>query len=70
MFVFADIFGLESFKLAERIKVDGYKIHSEDTLNFKFIEKVVKSNKIILIGVGGSHRIEIKSLLNYLKKKE
>ena len=68
MFVFADIFGLESFKLAERIKVDGYKIHSEDTLNFKFIEKVVKSNKIILIGVGGSHRIEIKSLLNYLKK--
>ena len=69
MFVFADIFGLESFKLAERIKVDGYKIHSEDTLNFKFIEKVVKSNKIILIGVGGSHRIEIKSLLNYLKKK-
>ena len=70
LFVFADIFGLESFKLAEKIKVDGYKIHSEDTLNFKFIEKVVKSNKVILIGVGGSHRIEIKSLLNYLKEKK
>ena len=68
LFVFADIFGLESFKLAEKIKVDGYKIHSEDTLNFKFIEEVVKSNKITLIGVGGSHRIEIKSLLNFLKK--
>lgn len=68
LFVFADIFGLESFKLAERIKVDGYKIHSEDTLNFRFIEKVLKSKKITMIGVGGSHRIEIKSLLDHIKK--
>ena len=70
LFVFADIFGYESLNLAEKIKVDAYKIHSEDTLNFNFIKKVIKTNKIAMIGVGGSHRIEIKSLLDYLKNKK
>ena len=69
MFVFADIFGYESLKLAEKINVDAYKIHSEDTLNFDFIKKVIKTNKIVMIGIGGSHRIEIKSLLDYLKNE-
>ena len=69
LFVFADIFGFQSLNLAEKIKVDGYKIHSEDTLNFDFIEKVIKTKKIVMIGVGGSHRIEIKTLLDYLKNK-
>lgn len=68
LFVFADIFGLDSFNLGEKVGVNGYKIHSEDTLNFRFIEKVINSNKIIIIGVGGSHRAEIKSLLDYIKK--
>ena len=66
LFVFADIFGYRSLKLAEKIKIDGYKIHSEDTLNFKFIEKAIKTNKIVMIGVGGSHRIEIRSLVDFL----
>lgn len=69
LFIFADIFGYESLNLAEKIKVDAYKIHSEDTLNFDFIKNVIKTNKIVMIGVGGSHRIEIKSLLDYLKKE-
>ncbi len=68
--IFADVFGNESFKLAKKLKVDGYKIHSEDTLNFTFIEKVLNSKKITLIGVGGSHRAEIKSLLEFLNKKK
>ncbi len=69
LFVFADIFGDESLNLAEKIKVDAYKIHSEDTLNFSFITRVMKKNKIVMIGVGGSHRIEVKSLLDYLKRE-
>lgn len=68
MFVFADVYGDESFKLAQTLKVDGYKIHAEDTLNTNLIKNVIKTNKIVLISVGGSHRVEIKSLLDELKK--
>jgi len=68
MFVFADVYGDESFKLAQTLKVDGYKIHAEDTLNTNLIKNVIKTNKIVLISVGASHRIEIKSLLEELKK--
>ena len=68
MFVFADVYGDVSFKLAQTLKVDGYKIHAEDTLNTNLIKNVIKTNKIILISVGASHRVEIKSLLEELKK--
>ena len=67
MFVFADVFGHESFELAESVKVDGFKIHSEDTLNTGLIKNIIKKNKIVLIGIGGTHRVEIKSLLQELK---
>ena len=70
LIILADIFGDASFDIAEEIKVDGYKIHSEDLLNTYFIEKVVKTNKIVLIGVGGAHRVEIYELLNYLQQKD
>ena len=69
LIILADIFGDASFDIAEEIKVDGYKIHSEDLLNTYFIEKVAKTNKIVLIGVGGAHRVEIYELLNYLQQK-
>ena len=70
LIILADIFGDASFDIAEEIKVDGYKIHSEDLLNTYFIEKVAKTNKIVLIGVGGAHRVEIYELLNYLQQKD
>tara|TARA_B100000963_G_scaffold358210_1_gene382270 strand:- start:8432 stop:10192 length:1761 start_codon:yes stop_codon:yes gene_type:complete len=69
LFVFADIFGLDSLNLAEKIKVDGYKIHSEDALNHTFIEKVLSKNKITIIGIGGSYRSELISLVNNLVNK-
>ena len=68
--IFADIFGDESFKIAREVKVDGYKVHSEDLLNTYFIEKVAKTNQILLLGVGGAHRVEIYQLLCYLKQKD
>ena len=70
LIIFADIFGDESFKVAREIKVDGYKIHSEDLLNTYFIEKVAKTNQILLLGVGSAHRIEIYQLLCYLQQKD
>ena len=67
--IFADIFGEKSFAIAKELGVDGFKIHSEDLLNSFFIAQVAKENKILMIGVGGAHRIEIYNLLNFLKEK-
>ena len=66
---FSDIFGYKGLQIAERAQVDGYKIHSEDLLNTKFIEKVASLGKPLMIGVGGAHRSEILRLLDYLKSK-
>lgn len=68
LLIFADIFGEKSLAIAKKIGVDGFKIHSEDLLNTFFIRKVAQENKILMIGVGGAHRIEIYQLLNYLKE--
>ena len=66
--VFADIYGEWSHKVAKHLNVDGYKIHSEDLLNTKLIEKVATDNKILLIGVGGAHRSEIFNIITHLDK--
>ena len=68
LIIFADIFGEKSFEVAKKISVDGYKIHSEDLLNTYFIKKVAIENKILILGVGGAHRIEIYRTLQFLKK--
>ena len=70
LFVFADVYGFDSYEIAKKSKVDGYKIHSEDALNFALIEKVIKTDKIIILGIGGSYRSELFSLIDYLVKKK
>ncbi len=66
LFVFADVYGQESFNLAKKLDIDGYKIHSEDLLNSQFILDVCRSNKIVFIGVGGAKRKEIIELINFI----
>ena len=56
LFVFADIFGTKSFEIAKNSRVDGFKIHSEDTLNYPLIKKVLMLNKITIISTGGAYR--------------
>ena len=68
LIIFADVFGEKSLEISKKMNVSGYKIHSGDLLNSNFIFNVTKTNKIILLGVGGSHRKEIVELLEYLKK--
>mgnify|MGYP001212852070 CR=1 FL=1 len=68
--IFADVFGEAGFSIAQEIGVDGYKIHSEDLHNIHFIAKVAADNKLLLIGVGGAHRIEIYNLIRFLKAKD
>ena len=70
LIVFADVFGEEGFLIASNLDVDGYKIHSEDLLNSYFVAKVASQKKITIIGVGGARRIEIYSLLNFLKERD
>ena len=65
----ADIFGKESLNIALKAKVDGFKIHSENILNFKFIERVAKVGKMLLLGIGGIYRSDLILLLSFLKKK-
>ena len=38
--IMADVYGYKSFQLARDLKVDGFKIHSEDLLNSFFIRDV------------------------------
>ena len=66
LYVFADVYGKDSYSLAKKLDIDGYKIHSEDLLNTSFILEVCKSNKIVFIGVGGAKRKEIIELINYI----
>ncbi len=66
--VLADVYGSESLDMAERLGVDGYKIHSEDLLNSDFILNVCDTNKIIIIGIGGAKRIEINDIVKHLHK--
>ena len=68
LIIFADVFGEKSLEISKKMKVSGYKIHSGDLLNSNFIFNVTKTNKIVLVGVGGSLRKEILELLEYLKK--
>lgn len=64
--IFADVFGLNSAKIAAKIKVDGYKIHSSDISNKKLIEFLSKQKKTILISAAGSKIDEIEKIISIL----
>jgi N,N'-diacetyllegionaminate synthase len=66
LMIFADVYGQESLVLADKLQVDGYKIHSEDVLNSHFILDVLRRDKTTLISVGGAKRVEINNLMNFL----
>jgi len=70
LIIFADVFGKASLAFAHELGVDGFKIHSEDLLNTYFIAEAASLKKVLIIGVGGAHRIEMYSLLNFLKKRD
>ena len=59
-----------SFELAQKLKVDGFKIHSEDFFNSYFIEKVIDTKKPVIINVGGTYKSEVYNLISFLQKKK
>lgn len=69
--IFADVFGLKSAKIAAKMQVDGYKIHSSDISNKELIEFLRKQKKIILISSAGSKLIEIEKIITvFLESKQ
>ncbi len=70
LYVFADIFGKESLSLAQALGIDGFKIHAEDMLNSCLIAEAASTGKIVLIGVGSTHRLELYKLVHFLKAKD
>ena len=66
LYIFTDIFGVKSFEITKLMNVIGYKIHSGDLLNTEIIKKVAKTKKILLLGIGGSHRKEVFETIKYL----
>ena len=66
LYIFADVYGHDSYSFAKQMNIDGYKIHSEDLLNTEFILEVCKSKKIVIIGVGGAKRKEISELIKQI----
>lgn len=66
--VFADVFGLASVEMLERIQVDGYKIHAADMCNFQLLDTVGRTGKPILLSCGGSRCGEIAEAIRVLQR--
>ena len=66
--VYADIFGLEAYKIALSNQVDGYKVHSSDLNNTKLLEILSNQEKIVFLATGGSTILEIRYAIDKLTK--
>lgn len=65
--VFADVFGLESIESARSFGIDGFKVHTADVANPDLLEIVGRSNRPVLLSVGGSTWIETAEALSVLR---
>ena len=69
--IFCDVFGEESFKIANNNKIDGFKIHSSDLINKNLIDLISKTkNKEIFLSTGGSTLREISYAISIFKKNK
>ena len=68
MKIFADVFGLKSAKLALKLRVDGFKIHSSDIENFHLLDFLSKTKKPILLSTSGSEINEVENAIRVLGK--
>lgn len=68
---YLDIFGEKSLSVAQKLKVNGIKIHPTDLDNYKLLKKIKKSNiQKIYLGIGGASATEINNALKILKNKK
>ncbi len=62
--IYADVFGINSFKIAKKNNIDGYKVHSSDLNNDHLLKLLANENKVVFLSVGGSHIEEINNAIN------
>ena len=67
LYVLADVFGPESAALMHRLGVDGYKIHSSDTINHGLIRQVASYEQSVLLSCGGSRHLELMEALEVIR---
>ena len=68
---YLDVFGIDTLKIAERLYVDGIKIHPTDINNIDLLKHIKKSKiKMIFLGIGGAYLAEIKEAVKFLKNKK
>mgnify|MGYP001179779135 CR=1 FL=1 len=65
--IYADIYGVDSLKIANNLNIDGYKIHTSDIFNIKLLKSEFDQNKPLFVSCGGVLNIEIIKMLKYLK---
>ena len=67
--IFADVFGLQSVKLADKLGVTGFKIHSSEINNPSLLKFLALNDKPILLSTAGSFLYEIDEVLKIVQKK-
>ena len=68
--IYADVLGLKAFKVAKRLNISGYKIHSTDLTNDFLLEKIAKEDKKIFLSAGGAKITEIFHAIKFFKNKK
>lgn len=66
--LFASVFGPESLKLAQELKMPRYKISSFEAMDLDFVESVAKNYHPIILSTGTLSLTEIKNSVNVIRK--
>lgn len=67
--ILMDVFDVPSADFAEKVEVDGYKIHSTDIANPDVLKCVAKKNRPVFLGVGATTFEEIERALSYFSQE-
>lgn len=64
----ADVLGVASVEMLDRLGVDGFKIHASDALNLPLLEAVGQTGRPVLLSCGGSYSAEIAEAVQKLRE--
>lgn len=67
--ILADVFDLESFNIAKKMGVSGYKIHSTNLSDPYLIKPIAKTKKLVLLSASGAKKDEIEKATNLIKNE-
>ena len=69
--LYADVFGVRSLALAERIGIPVIKLHPTDVANVGFLQQIAASSiSRVILGAGGAYASELEQALELLQRKD